>query len=160
MEVKCITSSPSLCGPQVYKSPPFYPPNGTFDPQLSFGEQDVDFLVENGFSMVRLFVAWPGVEPKRGQYNRTYLEVKLCSTQHFLDNMTCLHACLRACVCVCVRVCACVCVCMRVCVCVRGALCILAPSRTVITCYHSIYFVTWCEWVLLCAPFLWHIHVS
>ena len=61
---------------KVYKSPPYYPPNGTFDPQFSFGEQDVNFLVENGFSMVRLFVAWPGVEPRRGKYNQTYLEVK------------------------------------------------------------------------------------
>ena len=61
---------------QVYKPFPYYPSNGTFDPQLSLNQQDVDFLVENGFSIVRLYVAWQGVEPAKGEYNSTYLEVR------------------------------------------------------------------------------------
>ena len=79
----------------MYKSPPYYPPNGTFDPQFSFGEEDIDFLVESGFSMVRLFVAWPGVEPKRGQYNQTYLEVRLYETL----KLACSLRNTRQCVC-------------------------------------------------------------
>ena len=60
---------------QVYKSFPFHPRNDTFDPQLSLSNEDVTFLVENGLNVVRLYVAWPGVEPSKGQYNGTYLEV-------------------------------------------------------------------------------------
>ena len=60
---------------QVYKSFPFHPSNGTFDPRLSFNRQDMDFLVENGFNIVRLYVAWQGVEFSEGQYNMTYLQV-------------------------------------------------------------------------------------
>lgn len=59
----------------VYKSFPFYPSNGTFDPGLSFNQQDVNFLVENGFNIVRLYVAWQGLEISRGTYNSTYLHV-------------------------------------------------------------------------------------
>ena len=60
---------------QVYKSFPFHPSNGSFDPQLSFGPDDVQFLVEHGFNLVRLYVAWPGLEPTKGNYNHTYLDV-------------------------------------------------------------------------------------
>lgn len=61
---------------QVYKSFPYHPSNGTFDTELSFNQQDVDFLVENGFNVVRLYVSWQGVEPTKGQYNQTYLNVR------------------------------------------------------------------------------------
>lgn len=61
---------------KVYKSYPFHPSNGTFDPRLSFNQQDVDFLVENGFSIVRLYVAWQGVEFSKERYNSTYLHVR------------------------------------------------------------------------------------
>ena len=69
---------------QVYKSFPYHPSNGTFDPQLSFNQQDIDFLVENGFTIVRLYVAWQGVEYSKGHYNSTYLKVHGCvySTFH------------------------------------------------------------------------------
>lgn len=60
---------------QVYKSFPYHPRNTSFDPQLSLSEEDIHFLVENGFNVVRLYVAWPGVEPSKGDYNFTYLEV-------------------------------------------------------------------------------------
>jgi endoglycosylceramidase len=59
----------------VYKSPPYYPPNGKWSPQYSLDQTDYQFLVKSGFSVVRLFVAWPGVEPVRGAYNYTYLNV-------------------------------------------------------------------------------------
>ena len=36
------------------------------------------FLKENGFSVVRLYVAWPGLEPSKGSYNSTYLDVRAC----------------------------------------------------------------------------------
>jgi aryl-phospho-beta-D-glucosidase BglC (GH1 family) len=47
----------------------------TFDPQFSFNQQDIDFLVENGLNLVRLYVAWQGVEFGKGRYNMTYLHV-------------------------------------------------------------------------------------
>ena len=31
--------------------------------------------MENGFNVVRLYVAWPGLEPTKGNYNLTYLNV-------------------------------------------------------------------------------------
>ena len=65
---------------QIYKPFPYYPSNGSFDPQLSLGPEDVQFLVENGFNVVRLYVAWPGLEPTKGNYNLTYLDV---SQYHF-----------------------------------------------------------------------------
>ncbi|XP_065836644.1 endoglycoceramidase-like isoform X4 [Oscarella lobularis] len=58
----------------VYKLPPYFPPATTFDPQRSFGEKDVDFLFQHGFTAVRLYVSWHGAEPVRGQYNATYLD--------------------------------------------------------------------------------------
>lgn len=77
---------------QVYKSFPFYPSNGTFDPQLSFNQQDVDFLVENGFNIVRLYVAWQGVEFSKGQYNLTYLKVRKCGLDRiFFSHTSFLH---------------------------------------------------------------------
>ena len=35
------------------------------------------FLADHGFNVVRLYVAWPGVEPQRDQYNMTYLNVSM-----------------------------------------------------------------------------------
>ena len=73
----------------VYKVAPFYPQLDTFDPQLSLTDKDMDDLQEWGFNVVRysyhyasdvimipcrLYVAWPAVEPQRGQYNQTYLD--------------------------------------------------------------------------------------
>ncbi|XP_062516770.1 endoglycoceramidase-like [Corticium candelabrum] len=59
----------------VYKVAPYYPPLSSFHPQLSFGDEDVEFLVQNGYSMVRLFVSWRGVEPEKDSYNSSYLDV-------------------------------------------------------------------------------------
>jgi endoglycosylceramidase len=59
----------------VFKSFPYHPRNSSFDPEFSLSAEDVQFLVESGFTVVRLYVAWPGVEPRKGTYNSTYLDV-------------------------------------------------------------------------------------
>lgn len=59
---------------QVYKSFPYHPSNGSFDAEYSFNSDDIAMLVEYGFTVVRLYVAWPGVEPTKGNYNMTYLD--------------------------------------------------------------------------------------
>ena len=59
---------------QVYKSFPYYPSNGSFDAEYSFNSEDIAMLVEHGFTVVRLYVAWPGVEPTKGKINGTYLD--------------------------------------------------------------------------------------
>lgn len=59
----------------VYKSFPYHPSNLTFDPEFSLVKEDIDFLVESGFTVVRLYVAWPGYETEKGVYNETYLDV-------------------------------------------------------------------------------------
>ena len=35
----------------------------------------MQLLKDSGLNVVRLYVAWPGVEPSRGEYNMTYLQV-------------------------------------------------------------------------------------
>jgi hypothetical protein len=59
----------------VYKSYPYHPQNSSFDPEFSLAAEDIAFLAESGFTVVRLYVAWPGVEPAEGIYNSTYLDV-------------------------------------------------------------------------------------
>ena len=60
---------------QVYKVFPFHPKLEGFNPFDSLSQQDMQFLKDNGFNVVRLYVAWPGLEPTRGQYNTSYLQV-------------------------------------------------------------------------------------
>ena len=60
----------------MYKSFPYHPTNKSFDPESSLNYDDIGFMVEHGFNVVRLYVAWQGVEPIRGQYNYTYLRVR------------------------------------------------------------------------------------
>jgi endoglycosylceramidase len=58
----------------VYKPFPFYPPNlDSFDPDNSFAKEDLLNLKKWGMNVIRLHVAWEGVEPARGTYNMTYL---------------------------------------------------------------------------------------
>jgi endoglycosylceramidase len=60
----------------VYKLAPYHPPLlSGFQPQLSFGDKDVEFLVQNGFNMVRLYVSWHGLEAEKDNYNSSYLDV-------------------------------------------------------------------------------------
>ncbi len=60
---------------KVAKTFPYHPDNTSFDPENSLSDEDIQFLQEYGFNVVRLYVAWPGVEPKKDQYNITYLNV-------------------------------------------------------------------------------------
>ena len=59
----------------VYKIPPFYPSRDSFDPDNSLCTEDIIFLRNNGFNVVRLFVSWAAVEIMPGIYNTTYLAV-------------------------------------------------------------------------------------
>jgi endoglycosylceramidase len=58
----------------VYKLPPFYPPADAFDANYSLADQDLENLNNWGQNVIRLHLAWEGVEPLKGQYNLTYLE--------------------------------------------------------------------------------------
>ena len=58
---------------------PYYPDNSSFDPEFSLSSEDIEFLSNSGFNVVRLYVAWPGIEPKKDQYNDTYLDVSYTS---------------------------------------------------------------------------------
>ena len=60
---------------QVYKVFPYHPKLEGFNTIDSLSQQDMLFLKDNGFNVVRLYVAWPGVEPVKGQYNMSYLQV-------------------------------------------------------------------------------------
>ena len=58
----------------VMKTFPFYPILDHFDSNYSLTEQDMENLQGWGFNMIRLHVAWEGVEPERGVFNYTYIE--------------------------------------------------------------------------------------
>ena len=73
-ETTCDHETTSFFIVQVYKSFPYYPSNGSFDSEYSLNNEDIAMLVEYGFTVVRLYVAWPGVEPSRGKYNASYLD--------------------------------------------------------------------------------------
>ena len=66
---------------------------GKFDPFWSFVDEDMELLQENGLNAIRYIalctanysvisvtnhcrygMMWPGVEPKRGEYNQTYID--------------------------------------------------------------------------------------
>jgi endoglycosylceramidase len=53
---------------EVYKVAPFEPSAG------GFGDDDAEFLADNGFNAVRLGVIWAGVEPAAGTINYAYLD--------------------------------------------------------------------------------------
>ncbi|KAK7230672.1 cellulase [Aureococcus anophagefferens] len=57
----------------VYKAPPWHPRIDAFSSNDSLVEEDMAQLAAWGFNVVRLGVMWPGVEPERGSYDRTYL---------------------------------------------------------------------------------------
>ena len=59
----------------VYKIPPWIPDVDKFDPLTSFNEDDMQFLKDMGLNIIRLGVEWAGVEPTRGQYNETYIQI-------------------------------------------------------------------------------------
>lgn len=58
----------------VYKIFPFHPITDHFDSNSSLCEEDLMNLQAWGMNVIRLHVAWEGVEPQRGQYNFTYIQ--------------------------------------------------------------------------------------
>ncbi|KAJ3114451.1 hypothetical protein HDU96_002071 [Phlyctochytrium bullatum] len=59
----------------VMKGEPWYPWVDRWDKQYSFNIDDISFMGDLNMNAVRLGVMWPGVEPVRGQYNQTYLDI-------------------------------------------------------------------------------------
>ena len=58
----------------VFKTFPFYPDTEKFSSKYSLTDMDLYNLKHWGMNTIRLHVAWEGVEPKKGQYNYTYVE--------------------------------------------------------------------------------------
>lgn len=58
----------------VQKLFPFYPKLDHFDSNYSLSDVDLENLRGWGFNVIRLHVAWEGVEPQKGVYNYTYIE--------------------------------------------------------------------------------------
>ena len=46
-----------------------------FDPELSFGEKDMEAFQEWGLNVIRLGMMWPGAEPSKGNFNSTYFSL-------------------------------------------------------------------------------------
>ena len=59
----------------VYKEFPYHPSRTEFDSNNSLVAEDFVNLKRWGFNSLRLYISWEGFEPKRQQYNFTYLEV-------------------------------------------------------------------------------------
>eukprot|EP01101_Sappina_pedata_P006105 TRINITY_DN2952_c0_g1_i2.p1 TRINITY_DN2952_c0_g1~~TRINITY_DN2952_c0_g1_i2.p1 ORF type:complete len:493 (-),score=126.54 TRINITY_DN2952_c0_g1_i2:52-1530(-) len=60
----------------VYKGFPYHPATtGSFTFDMSFVEEDAQLLQQWGMNAIRLGMMWPGVEPVRGQYNESYIQV-------------------------------------------------------------------------------------
>ena len=59
----------------VYKGGNWHPQITDFNPTTSFAKKDILLLKDLGLNAVRLGVMWPGVEPERGNYNTSYLDV-------------------------------------------------------------------------------------
>jgi endoglycosylceramidase len=57
----------------VYKEFPYYPGRKEFNSNDSLVAEDFVNLKNWGFNSLRLYIAWEGFEPKRLQYNYTYL---------------------------------------------------------------------------------------
>ncbi|EWC44765.1 hypothetical protein DRE_06543 [Drechslerella stenobrocha 248] len=59
----------------VNKKFPFHKDVTTFIPGRSLVDHDIQILKSMNVNLVRLGVHWAGVEPVRGQYNQTYLDI-------------------------------------------------------------------------------------
>eukprot|EP00947_MAST-08B_sp_MAST-8B-sp1_P000519 g519.t1 len=58
----------------IVKGPPWVPSRTGFDVRTSLVKEDFEIMRRAGLNVIRLGVMWPGVEPRMGVYNRTYLE--------------------------------------------------------------------------------------
>ncbi|CAG8611724.1 1062_t:CDS:10 [Ambispora leptoticha] len=59
----------------VNKGAPYYPVFDKFNAITSFSEKDAQILQSVNMNVIRLGVLWAGVEPIRGKYNDTYLDI-------------------------------------------------------------------------------------
>ncbi len=59
----------------VVKGPPYHPEVNFFDAQNSFCDEDMALVKSMGYNVIRLSVPWAAVEPEKGMYNETYLEI-------------------------------------------------------------------------------------
>lgn len=57
----------------VYKTPPYYPELVQYSSNFSLTHDDLTNLESWGFNMIRLYVAWEGVETYPSLYNFTYV---------------------------------------------------------------------------------------
>lgn len=57
----------------VYKVFPFYPETEHYNSNNSLTDTDLYNLKHWGMNVIRLHVAWEGVEPERGVYNYSYV---------------------------------------------------------------------------------------
>ena len=70
----------------VVKLPPFIPDTETFDPYISFTDEDIKILKRLGINLVRLGIIWESIEYSKGQYNSTHLEKMSNIVQKLEDN--------------------------------------------------------------------------
>jgi endoglycosylceramidase len=61
----------------VYKDSPWIPTAPTFNTNLSFVQDDLDFLTALGVNLIRLGVMWPGLMPREGETDPHYVAAVL-----------------------------------------------------------------------------------
>ena len=59
----------------ITKGRPWYPSRFGYDAFTSLVKEDFELMASVGINSIRLGVMWPGVEPYKGRYNETYLNV-------------------------------------------------------------------------------------
>ncbi|KAK3813055.1 MAG: glycoside hydrolase superfamily [Benniella sp.] len=70
----------------VKKSFPWHHDVNNFTPSWSIVDRDIELMKSLNINIVRLGVHWAGVEPVRGQYNQTYLDVTQGIIKKLQDN--------------------------------------------------------------------------
>ncbi|KAF3910766.1 hypothetical protein ABW20_dc0100826 [Dactylellina cionopaga] len=70
----------------VNKKYPFHKETTQFTPGKSIVDRDIQYLKDLNINLVRLGVHWAGVEPERGDYNQTYLDITAGIIKKFQDN--------------------------------------------------------------------------
>ncbi|KAF9403209.1 hypothetical protein BGZ94_004678, partial [Podila epigama] len=70
----------------VKKSFPWHHDINNFTPSWSLVDKDIQTMKDLNINSVRLGVHWAGVEPVRGQYNTTYLDIMYNIIKKFEDN--------------------------------------------------------------------------
>ncbi|KAF3941589.1 hypothetical protein ABW19_dt0207285 [Dactylella cylindrospora] len=70
----------------VKKKFPWHLDIDNYVPGYSAVDQDIQYLKDLNVNVVRLGVHWAGVEPTRGKYNQTYLDITYKIIKKFQDN--------------------------------------------------------------------------